>query len=168
MSDDKGNQSNTKQKIIVGILTAPDQPEEIIGKIKNTLPELLNQYVDDEIEWEIHSNTDPLTGTEGFSQAIINELSKIKEHENWDMAISITDLPIFVKRRLIVADADVKKNLAYISLPALGATPLKKRVREAIIQLKDEIHHGAESEDREEREGEHSSGKADLFEKNGQ
>lgn len=164
-SDEARDAANHHEQNTLGILTAPELPEEIIDQMKGSLPELLKQYVDEHIDWTIKTLTDPLSGTEGYSKEIMRELGKVKEEENWDLIISITDLPIFFQRRLIVADADVKKNIAYISIPALGAAPVKKRVREAIIQLVDEMHHGAASEYREEREGEHSGGKADLVEK---
>ncbi|WP_084007212.1 hypothetical protein [Salisediminibacterium beveridgei] len=154
-----------EKQLTLGLLTAPELPEEIIDKMKGSLPKLLKQYVDENVEWTIRTLTDPLSGSEGYSKEIMNELEKVKDRENWDLIISVTDLPIFFQRRLIVSDADVKKNIAYISIPALGAAPIKKRVREAVIQLTDEMHHGAASEDREEREGEHSGGKADLVEK---
>ena len=166
MTDVEDESTETRQtRLVVGILTAPELPEEVVAGIKEELPELLHTQVDRDRDWQVMTKTDPLSGTEGYSKAILDETAKVKEQERWDLAISVTDLPIFFQRRLIVADADVKRNLAYLSMPALGAAPIKKRVREAVIQLVEDMHHGEKSKDREHREGEHTL-KAAVVEKN--
>lgn len=144
------------ERLTLGILTAPELPEEIVADIVDDLSELLHTQVDRNVEWRLKTKTDPLSGTEGYSKVILDETARVKEQENWDLAISVTDLPIFFQRRLIVADADVKRNLAYLSMPALGAAPIKRRVREAVIQLVEDMHHGEKKQDRKAREGEHT------------
>src|SRR4029079_15802667 len=49
----------------------------------------------------------------------------------------ITDAPLRVGRRPVVADASATHGVALISLPALGAVQTRRRARDAIIRLVD-------------------------------
>jgi hypothetical protein len=52
-----------------------------------------------------------------------------------DLAICLTDLPLRIGRRPVVADASAMHRVALVSLPALGAVNLRRRAREAIVRL---------------------------------
>src|SRR6188768_3849734 len=53
------------------------------------------------------------------------------------MAVCITDAPLRIGRRPIVADASATHGVALISLPALGAMQTRRRARDAVIRLVD-------------------------------
>src|SRR5215210_444037 len=57
--------------------------------------------------------------------------------EGWDMAVCITDAPLRVGTRPVVADASATHGVALISLPALGALQTRRRARDAVIRLVD-------------------------------
>lgn len=59
----------------------------------------------------------------------------MKKANNWDYAISITDLPSFSEHKAVIADINTKNGVGMISLPSFGAFPLKKRIRKAIILI---------------------------------
>ncbi|MFC5713693.1 hypothetical protein ACFPU1_12955 [Thalassorhabdus alkalitolerans] len=136
----------------LGLVSSPELPEEIANSVSEDLPDLLSRYVDDRVSWEVKVVADPLTGVAGDSLKILDETERCKQEEGWEYAVCITDLPIFHNRRLVVADASVKRNVAMISLPSLGATPMKRRVREAIIQLANEMYHGSSEQARSSQE----------------
>ncbi|PYZ96719.1 hypothetical protein CR205_13580 [Alteribacter lacisalsi] len=152
-SNENDDTSKQKKDITLGLVPAPELPEEIVSKVVDDLPDLLSRYVDQKVNWQVESVTDPLTGTAGNSKHILGKVENSKRQREWDMAICVTDLPLFQKRILVVADVSVKRNLAVISLPSLGASPMKKRVREAIIQMASEMYHGSSEEDRDQEEG---------------
>ncbi|MCE7794430.1 hypothetical protein K8O68_18780 [Salipaludibacillus sp. CUR1] len=167
--DEDHESGRGKQTKVVGLVPAPELPEEIVHKVGDDLPDLLSRFVDDRVHWKIDSVTDPLTGVAGESKQILEKTEESKTQQGWDFAICVTDLPIFQDRLLVVADVNVKSNMAVISLPSLGSTPMKKRVREAIIQMVDEMYHGSsdEARERQERKTEETSKDDDEVNKKG-
>jgi len=55
--------------------------------------------------------------------------------EGWDLAICITDLPLRINRRPVVADASATHGVGVLSLPALGALQRRRRARDSIVRL---------------------------------
>ncbi|TVT27439.1 hypothetical protein FO441_10110 [Salinicoccus cyprini] len=110
---------------------------------------MLQYYISDDYEWEVIYFEDVLTGGTNESDRVIEEtINKIRS-EKWDYAITLTDLPLFNKNRPIVAEVVCDDNVGLISLPGLGLVPMQKRVREAILQLMNEIYYGISDEDRD-------------------
>jgi hypothetical protein len=72
--------------------------------------------------------------------------------EGWDLAVCLTDLPLRIGRRPVIADASATHGVALICLPALGAVALRRRARDAVLRLVDGlVGEGADPADREER-----------------
>jgi hypothetical protein len=55
------------------------------------------------------------------------------------VAICLTDLPMVAGGRPVVGDPSVADRVGLVSVPALGAIPTRKRAREAIVRLLDEL-----------------------------
>ena len=55
--------------------------------------------------------------------------------KGWDVVVCLTDLPLHVKRRPVVAHANPVRNVAIVSVPALGAMGARQRIREVIGRL---------------------------------
>jgi hypothetical protein len=53
----------------------------------------------------------------------------------WDVVICLTDLPLHVEQRPVVAHANPVRNVAIVSVPALGAMGARHRIRETIVRL---------------------------------
>ena len=137
----------------LGLIAAPDIPEKIAKELATDLPKRLSKYVDDSVSWDVSVVVDPLTGTEREAPEILDVCQERLEHEGWDLAVCLTDLPIYRSGQIVVADVSTKRRVAGLSLPVLGATRLLPRVREATIQLVEELYTRipdlAEEEDRE-------------------
>ncbi|MCG1009745.1 hypothetical protein J4760_06900 [Salinicoccus sp. ID82-1] len=110
---------------------------------------MLQYYISDDYEWEVIYFEDVLTGGTNESDRVIEETINKTRSEKWDYAITLTDLPLFNKNRPIVAEVVCDDNVGLISLPGLGLVPMQKRVREAILQLMNEIYYGISDEDRD-------------------
>ncbi|SIS48095.1 hypothetical protein [Salimicrobium flavidum] len=134
----------------VGIVTAPGYTKRIGEGLYYSLPELLKTYVDDTKEWVVESLESPLTGYTEEPDEVLGALLEKKKANEWDIAICLTDLPLFRDKKLIVAEANSSENVALLSLPGLGATPLIKRIRESIMQLLSEMYQGISYEARDE------------------
>ncbi|UOQ84028.1 hypothetical protein [Gracilibacillus salinarum] len=124
----------------LGIVTPPWYTEKIEYKLQNCLPELLNKHLNGEQEWDIKYSADPLIGLTEHSKEVMNALYEKKEEEGWDLAVCLTDLPLFRDKSLVVAEANEAKQVSLLSLPGMGAFPIIKRIRESIIQLVKEMN----------------------------
>ncbi|WP_129139346.1 hypothetical protein [Modicisalibacter coralii] len=141
-----------RRPTLVGLLPAPEQPADIAESLAGQLPELLADYVDDRLAWDVQVVVDPLTGAMEDSDSIIDKTEAYKHQREWDYVICITDLPIYKERRYMVAEASMARCSAIVSLPAFGATGIRQRLRESILQLVNEMHHGSSEAARERQE----------------
>ncbi|WP_110943370.1 YIP1 family protein [Virgibacillus senegalensis] len=137
---------NPKADITIGLVPSPDLPEALANKLAKNLPDYLSNYTDDQVTWEVITVTDPLTGATADSDELLEETMHCKDRFEWDYAVSITDLPIFLNKRLVVAEASQKRRSAWLSLPALGGTPILRRVQEGILQLINDMYNGSSEE----------------------
>lgn len=127
----------------VGLIPAPEMPQQLIESILEELPSLFGRYIDDRHEWQVFSETDPLIGAEESTDEMLHQARKMKRYKAWDYAICVTDLPVYRRHRLVIAEASETCRVALLSQPALGASPLRRRIREAILHLLNEMHHGS-------------------------
>jgi hypothetical protein len=137
----------------LGLIPAPDTPERIAKELASELPDLLGSRVDGSVSWDVFVEVDPLTGTGKEAPEILDVCRDRREREGWDLAVCLTDLPVYRAGRLVAADVSACRGVAGLSLPALGAARTRARVREATLRLAHELYarttegeHGASSE----------------------
>lgn len=148
----EGSRAVNACRKVVGLVPAPEMPAEMAEQVIDQLPELLANYVDDRLSWEVQLIIDPLIGAAEASNDIIGSILEYKQDQQWDYAICITDLPIFKDGRFVIAETSTVHGVAMISLPAFGITAIRRRLNEAILQLVNELHHGSSEEDRTRQE----------------
>jgi hypothetical protein len=66
---------------------------------------------------------------------IVNAARKTLLDRGWDVVICLTDLPLHVEQRPVVAHANPVRNVAIVSVPALGAMGARHHIRETIVRL---------------------------------
>jgi hypothetical protein len=126
--------------VSLGLIPAPDIPEKIARELASQLPELLTNRVDGDVGWEVPVVVDPLTGTDREAPEILDVCRERMLGEGWDLAVCLTDLPVYRDGTLVVADVSAKRGVAGLSLPAVGATRLRSRAREITLQLAQELY----------------------------
>jgi len=126
--------------VSLGLIPAPDIPEQIARELGSQLPELLTNRVDGDVGWEVPVVVDPLTGTDREAPEILEECRERMLREGWDLAVCLTDLPVYRSGTLVAADMSAGRGVAGLSLPALGAMRLRPRVRELTLQLAGELY----------------------------
>ncbi|SPJ32814.1 tripartite tricarboxylate transporter TctB family protein [Kushneria phyllosphaerae] len=134
---------------VLGILPAPELPTLIVDKIRERLTEQLSRQVASDSDWRIETITDPMVGTDEDADDIINEAERFKREQSWTYVVCLTDLPLFHEGKPLAASASGNRGVAILSQPALGASPIARRVEEAIIQLVSELHFGSSREGRD-------------------
>jgi len=150
--DSASQDENLIKPLRLGLVPAPELPERVVCLVADNLPELLNRYTDDRHDWQVECVTDALIGAEDSTDDVVDQAESIKRDHGWDYVVCVTDLPLFRDGHLTLAEASEDLGVAIISQPALGISPLKRRLREAILQLVNEMHHGSADEDRERQQ----------------
>lgn len=152
-TDEKSkNTGESKESVTVGLLSPPDIPSKIAEALAPEFPDLLARYIEEDFSWETKVVVDDYIGAAEDASSILEEAEVLKKKYNWDYAICITDLPLFKNGEFLVAEANEKRKIAQISVPALGAVPLQRRVREAVLQLVSEMYYGSSEEARNKQE----------------
>ena len=126
--------------VTLGLIPAPDMPEKIAKEIPTELPGLLGRHIDNRVSWDVPVVVDPLTGSDREAPELLDACHERLQQEGWDLAICLTDLPIYRSGYLVVADVSAERKVAGLSLPVLGAVRLRPRVQEMILQLADELY----------------------------
>jgi hypothetical protein len=136
-------QSARGGSVALGLLPAPEIPQMIAEKFRTELPELLSRGVDDRVSWEVSVVCDSLTGSYADAIEVLDVGCERMLEEDWDLAICMTDLPLRTNRWWpVVAAVSTARKTAVLSLPPLGATRLRRRAGEAIVQLVNELYEG--------------------------
>jgi hypothetical protein len=135
--------------VTLGLIPAPDIPETMARELAPQLPKLLENRVDGDVSWEVPVLVDPLTGTDREAPEILDVCRERMLGEGWDLAICLTDLPVYRDGTLVAADVSAKRGVAGLSLPAMGAMRLHPKARDLTLQLAGELY---------ERTKEHAAG----------
>jgi hypothetical protein len=131
----------TRRTIVIGLIADPELPAEIAEDLADKLPELLAGQVNADVQWRVVTRHEPLPVRQR-PKALIGTVREVLKREHWDLAICITDLPLQVDGRPVVAEASPDQGIGLISLPALGPARERERARDAIVRLIGELLAG--------------------------
>lgn len=115
-------------------------PAEVISKIVDDLPNLLTNNVDEQKRWEPEIIIDPLVGSAEYMNKLLNKANHLKNKNNWDYVICLTDLPQFMEKHVIMADINREQQITLLSIPSFGFFPLKRRMKQTILQVIKEMY----------------------------
>lgn len=135
------------KKKYVGIVAAPGAPDLLARQIRKNLPDVLEEKVDSEIEWEVGIFVDPLTGYAELIKELYEKTDEYYGQYEWDYTIFITDLPIYRDENIITIDINNGTDVGLISLPAFGWPPIRKSTLNTIVSI---IKNVRDEEEREE------------------
>lgn len=138
--------------LAVGLIPAPELPARIVDDLIAELGLLLARHVDNRFRWQLESVAHPVIGADDDTDHILADAKTLKASRGWRYVACITDLPMFRERCPTLAEASQALGVAVLSLPALGAFMLRRRVREAVVQLVNELHHGSSQAARERQQ----------------
>jgi hypothetical protein len=120
----------------LGLIAAPGVAAELAEQLAEELPEALGAEVSENVDWSVPVVAHDLaTGTTTSGIEMIDRARDRMRREGWHLAVCLTDLPLRIGRRPVVADVSVTHGVALLSLPALGAVQQRRRAREAVTRL---------------------------------
>lgn len=124
----------TPQTTTIGLIAAPELADELSRDLIKRLPRFFAEYISRDIYWEIEKVVDPLTGGAEVAEEIFRKADYYREKKDWDYIISLTDLPIFNGKDIVMVDIEEETGTGLVSIPAFGWRPVFKRVEKAIVQ----------------------------------
>jgi uncharacterized membrane protein len=126
------------RSLTLGLLAAPGLAEELATELGHELPRLLGDRLSGQVAWVVPVVADDLAAdARAGATGMIDAARRRMLDEGWDLVVCLTDLPLRIGRRPVVADASATHGVALVCLPALGAVQLRRRVREAVLRLVD-------------------------------
>lgn len=129
--------TGTGDVLHVGLVYAPELALELATDAARRLPHSLPQT--DEASWRLALADQPLVISVADRDQVADALEAQRQAGGWDAAIYLTDLPLRIDARPLVAAVSADRRLAVVSVPAFGATHLRPRVREALVTLLSEM-----------------------------
>jgi hypothetical protein len=123
-----------RARIAIGLLAAPDLPAEVAESLAPELSMRLNELYP-EVEWAVPLEIDGLVVPPASTTELIDAAHERLLGQDWELALALTDLPLRVGRRTVVAHASPTHRVAVISLPGLGPARLRPRALETAIGM---------------------------------
>jgi hypothetical protein len=123
-----------RAQVAVGLLAAPDLPAEVAESLAPELSKRLNELYP-EVEWAVPLEIDGLVVPPASTTELIDAAHEKLLGQDWELALALTDLPLRVGRRTVVAHASPTHRVAVISLPGLGPARLRPKALETAIGM---------------------------------
>ncbi|MFG1643310.1 hypothetical protein ACGFMK_23700 [Amycolatopsis sp. NPDC049252] len=122
-------------QVTVGVLADKGLPEQVIATIADDLPETFATRVSGETRWRVDHEVDQLPLDEDGDIPMRTLSERHRPDRGWDVLVLVTDLPRRAGTKPVVAGVDVEHGVAMISLPALGAVLVRRRVRALLVRV---------------------------------
>jgi hypothetical protein len=136
MTAPMGPDSSKPGVLRVCLVSDPDLPSEIAGRLAEELPELLRQRLSPATTWEVRQVTAALQADEQVGIAELTlAIGDMMPDQDFDVLVFITDLPRRSGRRPIAAELDAAGRLAIVSIPTMGFVGMYRRIRDAVVRL---------------------------------
>jgi hypothetical protein len=118
----------------VGVVNAPAISDELTtGLVDDIRGELEARFPD--VRWAFQLLDDGLVEPPADDSEIVGAARQLLLTRAWDLVVVLTDLPLAVARRPVVAHASPMHGVAVLSVPALGSLSVRRRLRDAVLRL---------------------------------
>jgi hypothetical protein len=131
---DVSNADNGPQ-IVLGLVGAPGVAFSLARDLADAgLAEELARRLPG-ARWRVEVVESRLVQPPATDAVIVEAARLLLLDRGWDVAVCLTDLPLHIHRRPVVAHANPVHNVAIVSVPALGAMGVRHRIRGGIVRL---------------------------------
>jgi hypothetical protein len=128
------DQSRANSGICLGLIATPGLPADLVPVLMDDLQVELERRFPS-ISWYMVDVVDALVTSPADDVEIVEAARERLLAEDWDLAICLTDLPLQISRRPVVAHASALHGVGVVSVPALGAVAIRRRAMQAVVEL---------------------------------
>ena len=145
MPEHSGDGKPSSSARTLGVLAEPEVTAEFAERNGREVGHLLN-LADERHDWSVVIEYQDFTAGNGLTP-MLDSLAKHRTLRAWDVMVCLTDLPIRFEGRTVVAEVALGEPISLVSLPALGAVNIDRRVRTAVADLGWAMHRHFDPED---------------------
>jgi hypothetical protein len=130
-----------RAQAVLGILAAPGSISDLAQGLARELEHALRARFP-EIDWLAHVETDAtdvLVDPPVADDELVDAARRRMLTRGWDLCVCLTDLPLHVGRRPVIAHGAPLHGVGLICVPALGAVGVRRRLQEAVLRLVDAL-----------------------------
>ena len=120
--------------VAIGLISAPGTATDIASNLAGDLHAELSLHLPT-VQWRVPTVVDALVHPPADDAALVAAARERLLKEDWDLVVCVTDLPLKIHRRPVVAHASPLHGVAVVCLPALGAIGLRRRTRDTVVGL---------------------------------
>lgn len=130
------HESGSGVPVTVGVVADPVAgPSEVAAHLAKDLPGLLAEHVDGEHRWRVEVQREQLPPSDARHTEMMDVARARMRRHGWDLAVCVTDLPLYHGKQPLVADLSSDRRVVVVSLPAFGGMSWRRRVRNVVTQL---------------------------------
>jgi hypothetical protein len=134
----------SRAELTLGVVAAPGLPADMAPHLANDLrAELSRTYP--ELTWRLPVVSDALVVPPALLPDVIDAGRRKLLSQRWDIVLCLTDLPLPSAGRTVAGHASVSHSVVVISVPAVGAVAVRRRLREAALRLIGRVLDGSGS-----------------------
>src|ERR1700761_2000606 len=117
----------------LGLLVSPALDDDVVRSLaEEVAQELARRYPG--VEWQITADRDLLVAPPARLADVFDAARRRLLDRNWDLAVHVTELPLRVSRRPLVAHTSRTHGVAIVSLPALGLKQSSRHLVDTIAE----------------------------------
>src|SRR6185436_19020821 len=121
-------------ELTLGVVATPGLPADMAPGLADDLQEELSRTYP-ELTWRLPVVSDALVVPPALLPDLIDAGRRKLLSERWDMALCLTDLPLPSAGRTVAGHVSASHSVIVISVPAIGAVAVRRRLREAAQRL---------------------------------
>jgi uncharacterized membrane protein len=122
------------EPVELGIVAARGAAYALADGLSEDLPpELARRFPG--VEWRVEVREAPPAGPAATGAELVEAVRRRLLAEGWELAVGLTDLPLHAGRRPVSAHASATHGVGLVSVPALGAVAVRRRLRAAVVRL---------------------------------
>nr|WP_257907627.1 hypothetical protein [Janibacter limosus] len=121
-------------EVVIGLISAPGTAAEVAADLAEDLRAELSVLMPT-VRWRVPTVVDALVHPPADDAVLVGAARERLPAEARDLVVCLTDLPLRVRRRPVVAHASPVHGVAVVCLPALGAVGLRRRASDAVVGL---------------------------------
>ena len=121
-------------EVVIALVASPGPATDLATGLLSDLSRRVTERLPGS-RWAVRLVSDRLVEWPADLHELVSAARRRLLSDGWELAVCLTDLPLQTARRPVVAHASRSHRVAVLSLPALGAVAVARRVTDGIVRL---------------------------------